>query len=162
VWELGPTYAVLDRKHFWLVSTSIDVPITQVTGIFTYLHIYWIFPFSSETFYFDIKNMGCGNNSSSLLTFVTLNYGLKNHLQPVSLNLMFVAAERCRTDERFWECSPSSISGAHSRLVRRPITQAVNSRHYNVWTRSNCQAFTITDFVSNSVWICAGCLSRNM
>ena len=89
---LGPTYAVLDRKHFWLVS--IDVPITQVTGVFTYLHIYWIFPFSSEIFCFDIKNVGSGNNSSSLQTLVTLNYGLKNRLQPVSLNLMSVAAER--------------------------------------------------------------------
>jgi len=149
---LGPAYAVLDRKHFWLVS--IDVPITQVTGVFAYLHIYWIFLFSSETFYFDIKNMGSGNNSASLQTLVTLNYGQKYHLQPLSLNLMFVAAERWRADERFWECAPRSISCVHSRLAHRPITQAVNSRHYNVWTRLNCQAFAITDVVRNSVWIC--------
>jgi len=98
--------------------------------------------------------MGSGNNSASLQTLVTLNYGLKNHLQPVSLNLMFVAAERWRADGRFWECAPSSISCEHSRLAHRPITQAVNSRHYNVWTLLNCQAFAITEVVSNSVWIC--------
>jgi hypothetical protein len=96
--------------------------------------------------------MVSGNNSPSLQTLVTLNYEVKNHLQPVSLNLVFVAAERWGADGRFWECAPSSISCAHSRLAHRPITRAVNNRHCNVWTRLNCQAFAIIDVVTNSVW----------